>query len=379
MSLRRTLADPAARRLLASGFFAFVLVGALQAMYGPAFPALRARYGLGADQVALVVSLHFFGSFAAISLSGVLVRALGYRRVLVAAALLFAAGAFGVALSPLWSLTLAFALLAGLGFGALDVGVNMLFARAFEAKSAPALNLLNALFGVGAILGPLFVGAFLGALLFPFAVLGALAVALAALLGGIHDPPSVALGGPRLPLPYGRLVGFLLLYLFYVASEVGVASWETTQLEPHLGPAAAARLPAIYWAAMTLGRFVAAPLSSRLRAADLVLGAALLALAGVALASATPLAPYAYALVGFAFAPIFPTGLTWLQQTFPRRAEQVMPVVVAGANLGPVLGSWLIGLVVARTSPDAVPLALLALVVPLAAFSAGLWWRTRQG
>lgn len=378
MSLRRSFREPNTRYLLLSGFLSFVLIGALQAMYGPAFPALRARYELGADQVALIISLHFFGSFATISLSGLLIRALGYRRMLVGAALLFAAGALGVALSPLWSLTLLFALCAGLGFGALDLGVNLLFARTFDARSAPALNLLNAMFGVGAILGPLLVGLFLPSLRAPFMMMGGFGLLLVVLLTRVSAPPPVESSGERLALPYARLAGFMLIYFLYVASEVGAASWETTQLEPYLGTAAAAQLPALYWAAMTLGRFIATPLSSRVPAPHLVFGSAALGLLGVLLTFNVALAPAAYALIGFAFAPFFPTGISWLQQAFPRRAEQIVPIVVAVANLGPVIGSWFIGLVVESRSSDAVPLALLCLVAPLCAVTGLLWLRARR-
>ena len=140
MSLRQSFHDPATRTLLVTGFLTFALIGAVQAMYGPAFPAFRARYGLSAEGVSFIVSLHFLGSFTTVALSGLLIRALGYRKLLVLAALVFAAGSLGVAFSPLWSLTLICALFIGLGFGALDLGVNLLFARTFEAKSAPASN-----------------------------------------------------------------------------------------------------------------------------------------------------------------------------------------------------------------------------------------------
>ncbi len=378
MSLRRSFQNPATRYLLLTGFLTFMLIGAQQAMYGPAFPAFRERYGLSADQVAAVVSLHFLGSFTTISLAGLLIQKLGYRKMLVGAATLFAAGAFGIALSPVWSLTLAFALLVGFGFGALDLGVNLLFVRSFEAGSAPALNLLNAMFGVGAILGPLWVGAFLPSVAAPFLAVGVLGLLPLALLARVSDPPPPTKTEERSALPYGRLTGFMLIYFFYVAAEVSAASWETTHLEPYLGLARAAQLPALFWAAMTIGRFIATPLSSRLRPADLVLGSAALGLVGVLLTNVIAFAPVAYAIIGFAFAPFFPTSITWVQRVFPQRAEQIVPIVVAVANLGPVAGSWFIGLVVARASSDAVPLALLGLTLPLFAVTALLWVRSRR-
>ena len=68
--------------LLAAGA-AFLLLGAVVALYGPLFPQLRERFDVGLDQVGAVVSAHFLGSFVTVITSGVMLRRLGYRRVLV--------------------------------------------------------------------------------------------------------------------------------------------------------------------------------------------------------------------------------------------------------------------------------------------------------
>lgn len=47
------------------------------------------------------------------------------------------------------------------GLGLLSVGPNLVVARTFAPNAAPVLNLLAALFGSGAVLGPLLVVAVL--------------------------------------------------------------------------------------------------------------------------------------------------------------------------------------------------------------------------
>ena len=76
----------------------------------------------------------------------------------------------------------------------------------------------------------------------------------------------------------------------------------------------------------------------------------------------TPLAPVAYAVVGLAFAPVFPTALAWLQEVFPQRAERVAPLVIAGANLGPVASANPPSAEDARRALFSVALAALGLV-----------------
>ena len=377
MSLRRSFTDPQTRYLLLTGFLAFIIIGALQAMYGPAFPALRARYGLSAEAVAGIVSLHFLGGFITISLSGFLIRWLGYRRLLSTFSLLMLLGSLGIALSKNWNVTLAAAFVTGFGFGAIDIGTNLLFARAFTSRSAPVLNLLHAMYGVGAMLGPILISLFSPSVRWPFLGVAALTAVLFGLCLRLNDPPPPPPVARTLALPYARLFGFVLIYFLYVAAEVGVASWETTHLAPYLGVETAAGLTALFWGALTLGRFIAAPLSSRVRSGDLVLGSATLVLVGILLTFFIPVAPWAYVLVGLAFAPMFPTGISWLQEAFPARAEQIVPIVVAVANLGPVAGSWFIGAVVARSTSDAVPAVLSAIVLVMLLATAFVWRQTR--
>lgn len=59
---------------------------------------------------------------------------------------------------PYLSLSLVAALLLGLGFGGIDYGLNVLFAEGFGHRSTAMLNILNAHFGVGAVIGPLVIG-----------------------------------------------------------------------------------------------------------------------------------------------------------------------------------------------------------------------------
>lgn len=362
---------------MSAGFLSFLLVGAAQALYGPAFPTFRERFDLGPAEVGWVVSMHFFGSFAAIALSGVMLRTFGYRRTLVGGSLMMAAGALVVALQVGWGLVLVGALAIGVGFGAVDVGMNLLFVRSFDRGSAPALNLLNAMFGIGAAVGPLAVALALPRLGVPFGAVAALSALVAFLLLRVREPKVLEPGG-RLPISWVKVLGFVTIYFLYVASEVGVASWETEYLAPTFGAERAAAFPAIFWGAVTLGRIMAAPISAWLRPRDLVLGASGLALAGALLAHHVPAAPYAYALVGLAFAPIFPTTLVWLEQVFPRRAEQITPIAVAAANLGPVATAPLIGWTVAATSHAVIATDIALLCGLLAIVIAWQWSATRR-
>lgn len=362
--------------ILLFSFAAFLLIGALQALYGPSFPVLRERFAIGPEWASIAISAQFGGSFIGIVFASQLLRAFGYRRVLAAAAAGVALGGAVIALAPTWGFVLGGALLAGAGAGLLNVTCNLLIAVTFMPRAAPALNLINALFGVGAALGPLLVTAAAPRFALPFALVGIVGAALLPWVARLRLPALLPAGRDTVPLAWGSLAGFAFLYIFYVSVEVGVTSWQTEYLTPHFGIRAAA-FTSLYWAAITVGRFIAAPISSRLKSHRMVLYSAIATTVFMIAAHRVASAPIAFALVGLSLAPIFPTALAWLTEVFPRRADQVTPVVVAAANLGPALSSPLIGVIVQAQGVRAVPTVLSGLALVLLATVTWLWQRTR--
>lgn len=375
--MRASLRDPHRRALLLAGLLAFPAIGAIQAMYGPAFPGLEARFGVGVDAVGTTVVLHFGGAFVTIAASSFLLARFGYRPVLLASGAAMTAGLLLVATAPTWSWLLAGALLGGLGFGLLNVGFNLLAARVFAPNAAPALNLLSAVFGVGATLAPLAVGAAGSSLRAPALGVAALTVAATLLVLRLPEParPRSA-AGER--IPWFAAAGFVAMYFLYVSAESGVAAWETVHLEPLLGARDAAFMTSVYWGALTVGRFLATPLSALVPPRTFVLAASALGLVAVAAAHLPALAPVAWTLAGLAFAPIFPTGLAWVARVFPRRSEAVASVALAVANLGPVLLTAVVGRLVAGVGPGAIPTALTVVMAAVLVVVALLWRGSRE-
>lgn len=349
------------RHLLLTGFLAFIVVGGSQALYGPSFDAFRARHGVGAGAVGLVVSLHFLGSIVTNLASGALIRRWGYRRPLAAFASCLALGAFTIGIGPSWTWVLAGALLVGLGYGVLNVAVNLLFARGFERGAAPALNVLNAMFGLGAALAPALVALSSPRLAPPYLATAGLALVVAVSSLRLATPPPTraqrAGGGPL----NAAAVGFVMLFFMYVATEVGTSAWATDHLTPHHGLDRAAFVTSLFWAAITVGRLVVAPLSALVPPHALVLGAVSVAAVAALATRLVPVAPWAYLLLGLSLAPVFPTALAWLQRAFPARAEQLTPFALAGGMLGGVATPPLVGLAVAARGSDVVPTVLFAL------------------
>ncbi|WP_443057747.1 MFS transporter, partial [Streptomyces sp. IBSBF 2806] len=385
----------------------FVLIGALQALYGPSIPSLRAEFGLSPSAAGLGLSAHFVGGVAGVLLFDRRYGRTGNRRILGASYLLMAAGASGFALASSWPVALAAAFVAGLGFGGIDYGLNQLFSIGFGHRSTAMLNILNAHFGIGAILGPALV-AVVGSEHYPVLFL---AFALANLplllcLRGVRDhaphptdrtgngngngngngsDTDTGLGAPTGASTEADAVGrppadaalrsvlavFVTLYVLHVGIEAGVGGWEPTHLETvGYGAGAAATATSVYWLMMTVGRFLVAPIALRFSAQAIITVSCAGMTACLLLARVPDLAPYAYAGVGLFIAPIFPTGLPWLNRAAPR-ARRAGAVVIAASMLGGVAAGPALGRTIEWSGVRAVPLILAA--VSAACLAAALW------
>ncbi|MFJ8015731.1 MFS transporter [Streptomyces sp. NPDC096339] len=357
---------------------AFVVIGALQALYGPAIPALREEYGISPAVAGLSLSAHFVGALAGVLIYHLLRGRLNNRALLGGSYVLMAAGAAVFAFSPNWTLALAGTFVIGLGFGGIDYGLNQLFAVGFGRRSTAMLNLLNGHFGIGAIAGPALIG-WLGAENYPeiFVGIGVVSLLILVTLGGVAAqeprpaPAEGATAGGARVLPI--IAAFIGVYVLHVAIETGVGGWEPTHLEAvGYGAATAATATSAYWAAMTVGRFVVAPLSLRWSAPSILI-VCCAGMAGFLLLATVPaLAPYAYFGVGLMIAPIFPTCLPWLNRAVPGVAA-AGAYVIAASMIGGVAFPPLLGGVIDTMEVKTVPLVLFVLAVVCGALS--LWLR----
>lgn len=353
----------------------FVLIGALQSLYGPVIPALRADFGLSPTSAGLALSAHFIGGVTGVLVFDRVHGRVGNRLLLGTSYALMALGSAGFALAPDWPLALLAALVTGFGFGGIDYGLNQLFARGFGRRSPAMLNILNAHFGVGAIAGPALIGLF-GARHYAGVFLAFAVLALCPLpfLKGVRDragdhdgqPAGTAAApvtGPGATSAVRRtgplLAAFVLLYVLHVGVEAGVGGWEPTHLEAvGYGTTFAASLTSVYWLMMTIGRFLVAPLTLRF-AEPVIITVSCAGMAACLAAAIVPgLAPYAYAGVGLFIAPIFPTGLPWLQRAVPA-ARHAGALVIAASMIGGVAAGPVLGSAIQLSGVRAVPVLLL--------------------
>ncbi len=384
-------------QLTFTGVGVFLVVGAAVSMYGPLLPRLQAEFGLAPAAAGAVVSLHFAGGCVGIVLWA-LAEARGWARpALVTSIGAIAVGGLLIALPSHWSAVLAGGAALGLGYGGVVLGINRSFALGFGARGGAMLNLVNALYGFAAILGPLAVGAVgeswqrllpglcgvLALVVLPPALAGPMLSPVPAPTPPPPPPSEPAAsapsdhGGRRPRLPLGTAAVFMVLFLLYVSVETGAGAWIATYLSERGYPeAAAAAWTAAFWAGLSAGRLIAIPLSVRVSPPALVLASVLVVVIGLAGAAVPGVEPLAFGLAGLGCAAVFPGSFGWLTRAFPG-AGTIGALAIGAGMGGGVLGPAVVGRAVAAVGPEAVPWALLALAGAALACVAWLARRTR--
>jgi fucose permease len=333
--------------LVALAYVGFVSLGLPDAVIGVAWPSVRDSFRLPQSALGLVLVASGCGYFLSSFFSGRLVHALGIGLLLAASTALVAAGAFGFALSPIWTAFLACAALHGLGSGAIDAGLN---GYAAAHLSAGHMNWLHACYCLGAMLGPLVMTGALtagGAYGPGYALIGAVMLPLSLLFAWTRPLWGRAPAGPG-----GRGVGTwaalrrpavllqMTVFFLYTGLEMTVGQWSFTVLTEHrgVGTGAAGVWVSAYWGAIGVGRVVFGFVVDRVGIDRLLRGCLLAAAAGAALIAVPGPTGCAFAglvLVGLALAPVFPCLMTRTPQRLgPALAPHAVGFQVGAAMLG---------------------------------------------
>jgi fucose permease len=311
-------------------YVAFVSLGLPDGILGAAWPQLRAELGVGLNDNWRMLALGTCGSALSSFLSGLALRRWGVGRVLVVTTFLTASAIFGYSLSATFALITALAFLLGLGNGAIDAGLNNFVASNLSSRH---MSWLHGFWGVGVSLGTLTVsgviaadGTWRSAYLIVGGVQLTLALAFVANLRLLPRAAPRAVDEPRLELAsFGSTLRLraawasMAAFFVYCGLECSAGLWIASAL--HDGRAwttsAAGLMATLFWASLTVGRFLIGTISQRLQAIRIVRAAVTGAIVGTLLiatssviAEREPAAGLLTAagllLTGFSLAPMYP-------------------------------------------------------------------------
>jgi len=205
--------------LLLAGVATFVLLGAGQSLLGPALPAFSRSFGVTTGQAGILVSALWVGSACGIALMYFQGARVTPRHALVLVSL----GAAIMATMAAWGLMVVGAVVLGTGSGISAAVFNPRILRAFEDRGPSMLSLLNASFGVGAIIAPLVFVAVGNDPHWSFGLLAAAAACLWLLTGGAGQVGTTEARVAKVAFrPRWLILGFGTLAIGLEATLIGL-------------------------------------------------------------------------------------------------------------------------------------------------------------
>ncbi len=337
--------------LTAVCFFAFFLFGLTDNLKGPTLPLMLAElkidYGTGGN----IFFGEYLGFLIATLITGILADRFGLKLVIVLAGIFLALGVGGYSAFKTPTLLANSLFIVGMGLGAFELGPNAVIVSLYHEQKGLYLNLMAVMHGLGSMLAPLF-----ASLLFNFGMdwravyrwnlLPILILILAAALLPFPKAEeksaldfrtiSKVAFHRRLPLYYAAM-------LFYVAAEIGLASWMVVYLqqERSMDAAASNNYLALFFGLLMLGRLLGSFIVKRLGYLRSTLIASLLATLSLSIGIFTNLSVF-IPLTGFFFSIIFPTLTASISDSEHENINTILGVLFTFSGLGGMVGPWLV-------------------------------------
>ena len=355
---------------------AFFFIGGFgTATWAPLVPLLRERLMVGDDVLGMLLLCIGVGSLLTMPLSGALAMRLGCRRVVMTAAVLFAAILLLVSCVDALSLAVPIVLIFGAVMGCIDVVVNIVAVLVEKGIGRRIMSGMHAFWSLGGFVGAGLYGVWVGLLgLTPFqstAIAAGLILLLTAVFGR-HLIPYGGGGGALLALPRGIIVFVGMTAFIAFLSEGAVMDWGGVYLTTVRGMelALAGTGYSVFSAAMLTMRFLGDRVVQRIGALLVAVGGALLAFGGILLVMFAPVDALLYVgffAIGIGSANIVPVFFSLMGRQNVMPVSAAVSAVSTMGYLGILAGPAAIGFVSSLTTLQTAFAMLAALSILQAA------------
>jgi fucose permease len=338
-------------QLILAAILAIFVYGMIAAMLGTILPSFQFSPE-DSGKIALAQAL---GLVLASLTAGPLADNKGKKITLVISLILIAIALFLLANAARdWTQVAIYMFIQGFGGGMLVTAGNALVSDINPDRRATTLNFLNLFFGLGGMATPFVAANLLGGDAVRIAYAAAiLTSAVFAFLAITPMPPPTGERGFK-AAEVGGLLGSPALWLLsaflflYVACEVGVWNWLAKYLTSRgVDEKRALNILSLGFAlGLLIGRVVVSRILIKVAAPTVTLGsAALMAVTTyLMLQTADPTVAWiAVFCAGLAMAPVFPTTLAMVGDTFPVATATAMGIVITFGWIGLAISSPIIG------------------------------------
>lgn len=340
----------------------FAMFGLTEALLGVAWPSIRTQFQLPTEVLGIFISTSMTGLLISSLMSGWMIRRWGLGRILFLSTIVRSVGMLMYASSWNWETLLTASFISGFGAGAIASGSNTYLAQRFKPSQ---MSWLHAIFGIGAVVGPLLITSLLQAeyswkvgYLISSGLELLVAVSFGYLLWSrptaftiqIVQKQNLQMPGylQSLKLPLAWL-GIVLFFL-YRGMEVAASQWTFTLFTDtrSLAVMIAGVSVSLYWFGMTAGRILSGILADKIPSHQILRASILGSLLGFSLLTLNLSQPSnlaALVLAGFSMAAIFPLLTTGTpHRVGSLHTSNIVGFQIAGGSLGSSVIPSLVGL-----------------------------------
>lgn len=335
----------------------FLVTGIVMTFLGPMLPILSNRWAIDDAMAGRLVFTQFLSSMFGMLSSAPLVQRRGYRLTFIVGLALMACGMALLASGPYWLGVVAVAIF-GFGHGITTPAGNLRTADVNPERSASALSVINAVWGLGAMSSPFLLVIARGAhhpewFLYGIAstLLGLLIFFAAADFPASTHTVTIANSTMAAGVWETRMLPMIsLLFFTYVGTEQSFGSWVATYAH-RVAPENQTfwtMAPSFFYGALLFGRVLASLALRRRRETTVAKAGLALALVGaIMLVSAHGSGRIAVGamLAGLGLASIFPISVALLPGWFGEASRRASGVVFASGNMGGAVLPWTVGVV----------------------------------
>lgn len=353
-------------------YIAFIGLGLPDSLFGAAWPAIYAEYGLPFSFGSFVTVLSFFGTTISSVCSAKVIRRFGTNKVTAFSTALTAAALLCMSFTGSYLPMCLFALPLGLGAGAIDTALNNYVALHY---SATQMSFLHCFYGIGISVSPYILSLVLngdagwrGGYRIAVGIQAVIAVILFCSLPlwkkvhGKESGEEEAVGQPLSLKEIVRIPGVKVMWSLFICSctiECTCGSWGSTFLVEHKGLPAeeAAGIITFYYVGIAVGRFLSGVIATKLHSwAIIKIGQTVMGLALILLCLPVGgnLAGVALFFVGLGNGPLFPNFNYLTPENFGEELSPsvigtqmavasiaIMTTPVLCSILGQALGMWI--------------------------------------
>ena len=337
----------------------FFAGGFATASWAPLVPYLKARLGIGEDILGMLLLCIGIGSLLTMPLSGAAATRYGCRRVLTVACLMECVCLVILAQVSSLPLTIVTLLVFGAFMGCLDVVVNVEAVIVEKAAGRRLMSGMHGFWSVGGFAGAAAFGLWVGTL--DLTPMQSTAIAIGIVCGTLAFfyrhllPYGGTPGGALIAIPRGIVIFIGLITMIAFLIEGAIMDWGAVFLHDMRGfdLSVASSGFAIFSFAMLTMRLFGDRTVTRFGQKPVVLGGALLALAGFLLLIFAPLRPLVLAgffIIGVGSANIVPVFYSLLGRQKVMPISLAVPAVSTLGYLGVLMGPATIGFLAHVTS-----------------------------